>query len=416
MTMSHLKIAPVRWFLGQTVLPEHLRAQQASCDAVSDLRSRFFGRPSYGIAELTWSEPLLLDGVLSITSLTAVLPDGQIVSIPGNASVSPLSLKATSATQLPVYLHLTDEELGREGNRTYDSDARVVERVLHRAYLGISDKHDRATGSMKLGEFRKEADGRWVLTEDHLPPLLQVSTTPYFERALADLEARVTNLEPQMVAQLQDTFLRPERLHAMRRALALMYETLSTLSDLKHRASLHPYDLFVILRRLLLELCTFHEVVPDQPALPYRHEELAKSYFGLLHELRRHLRPVYTRSTHLRFQKSNGLFSLSGLPEEVKDSQEVYLLIQRPTLHERVDLAEVKVSCTSRLALVHRLVLRGVPFKHVERPPFQHTFGPEVDFYLLQGGEEWNHVLRESAVAFYVHPALEKASAFLFWR
>ncbi|HMY59085.1 MAG TPA: type VI secretion system baseplate subunit TssK, partial [Pseudomonadota bacterium] len=209
--MSHLKIAPVRWFLGQTVLPEHLRAQQASCDAVSDLRSRFFGRPSYGIAELTWSEPLLLDGVLSITSLTAVLPDGQIVSVPGNASVSPLSLKATSATQLPVYLHLTDEELGREGNRTYDSDARVVERVLHRAYLGISDKHDRATGSMKLGEFRKEADGRWVLTEDHLPPLLQVSTTPYFERALADLEARVTNLEPQMVAQLQDTFLRPER-------------------------------------------------------------------------------------------------------------------------------------------------------------------------------------------------------------
>ena len=88
-----------------------------------------------------------------------------------------------------------------------------------------------------------------------------------------------------MVAQLQDTFLRPERLQAMRRALALMYETLSTLSDLKHRASLHPYDLFVILRRLLLELCTFHEVVPDQPALPYRHEELAKSYFGLLHEL-----------------------------------------------------------------------------------------------------------------------------------
>lgn len=414
--MSHLKIAPVRWFLGQTVLPEHLRALQASCDAVSDLRSRFFGRPCYGIAELTWSEPLLDDGVLSITSLTAVLPDGQIVSIPGNASVSPLSLKATAATQLPVYLHLTDEELGREGNRSYDSDPRVVERVLNRAYLSISDKHDRAKGSLKLGAFRKEADGRWSLTEEHLPPLLQVNATPYLHRALADLEARMSNLEPQMVAQLQDTFLRPERLQAMRRSLALMYETLSTLADLKHRVPLHPYDLFVLLRRLLLELCTFHEVVPDHPALPYLHDELARSYFGLLSELRRHLRPVYTRSTHLRFLKSNGLFSLSGLPEEVKDSQEVYLLIQRATLHERIDLAEVKVSCTSRLALVHRLVLRGVPFKHIERPPFQHTFGPEVDFYLLHPGEEWNHVLREAAVSFYVHPSLEKANAFLFWR
>ena len=92
------------------------------------------------------------------------------------------------------------------------------------------------------------------------------------------------------------------------------------------------------------------------------------------------------------------------------------MLIQRPTLHERIDITEAKVSCTSRLALVHRLVLRGVPFKYIERPPFQHTFGPEVDFYQLQSGEEWNHVLRESAVSFYIHPTLEKANAFLFWR
>lgn len=414
--MSHLKIAPVRWFLGQTVLPEHLRAQQATSFAQADLRTRFLGRPCYGVAELSFSEPLLEDGVLSLSALTILLPDGQIVSVPGNAIVSPLSLKATSATYLPVYVHITDEELGREGNRTYDSDPRVVERVLHRAYLSISDKHERAVGSLKLGDFRKEADGSWKLANTYVPPFLQVNTTPYLFQPLSDLETRLTNLEPQMVAQLQDTFLRPERLQAMRRCLALLYETLSTLADLKHHVPLHPYDLFVVLRRLLLELCTFHEVVPDHPSFPYRHDELAISFFSLLSELNRHLRPVYTRSTHLRFVKNNGLFSLSGLPEEVKDSQEVYLLIQRATLHERIDLAEVKVSCTSRLALVHRLVLRGVPFKHVERPPFQHTFGPEVDFYLLQGGEEWNHVLRESAVAFYVHPVLEKANAFLFWR
>ena len=136
----------------------------------------------------------------------------------------------------------------------------------------------------------------------------------------------------------------------------------------------------------------------------------------VLRLLQQSLRPVYVRSTHLRLSKSNGLFVLSGLPQEVKDAQEVYLLIQRPTLHERVVLDDVKLSCTSRLALVHRLVLRGVPFKHVERPPFQHTFGPEVDFYQLQSGEEWEHVLRESALALYVHPALERSNLFLFWR
>lgn len=414
--MSVLKVAHVRWFLGQTVLPEHLQAQQETTDAVCELRARLSGLPHYGVAQLVWSEPLLADGVLGISELTAVLPEGVVVCVPSNAVLEPLSLGATAATRLPVYLHLTDETLGAAGNRVYDGDPRVVERVLHRAHLSISDKHDRASGTLKLGDFAKEADGAWRLSAAYIPPLLQVGTTPYLEHPLAELEARILNLEPQLVAQLQDTFLRPERLQAIRRCLAELYQTLALLADRKFKVPLHPYQLFSGLRRLLHELCTFHEVIPDQLAQAYRHDDLGGCFGELFAALTRHLKPVYTRSTHLRFMKSNGLFSLGGLPEEVKSSQEVYLLIQRQTLHERIDLAEVKVSCTSRLALIHRLVLRGVPFKHLERPPFQHTFGPEVDFYKLQGGEEWNNVLRESSLSFYVHPVLENANAFLFWR
>ena len=65
---------------------------------------------------------------------------------------------------------------------------------------------------------------------------------------------------------------------------------------------------------------------------------------------------------------------------------------------------------------IDRLVLRGVPSKYVEKPPFQHTFGPEVDFYQLQFGEEWSHVIREGSLALYIHPVLEKANVFLYWR
>jgi type VI secretion system protein ImpJ len=414
--MSMQKIGHVRWFLGQTVLPEHLQALDARADAAALLRARLSGLPPHGVAELSLSEPLLREGILAITAVTAVLPDGEIVSVPGNASLSSLSLTATGATLLPVFLHLSDEVTSASGNPIYADDPRVVERVLYRAHLSISDKLDRSRGVVKLGDFEKNVDGTWRLLPTYIPPLLQVGATPYLIKPLSSLETQIIHLEPQLAAQLQDTFLRPERLLSIRLCLAELYRVLSLIGDLRHKVLLHPYALFTALRSLYETLCCFHEVLPDQQALPYRHDDLGPCMGQLLRLLDQHLKPVYTRSTHLRFLKANGLFSLSQLPEEAKLAQEVYLLVQRATVHERIDMDEVKLSCTSRLALIHRLVLRGVPFKYVEKPPFQHTFGPEVDFYQLQFGEEWNNVLREGALALYIHPVLEKANVFLFWR
>jgi type VI secretion system protein ImpJ len=414
--MSTLKIAPVRWFLGQTVLPEHFVALQQRVDAVAEFRTRLGGLPSYGIAQLSYSEALLRDGVLSLGELAATLPDGALISVPGNSSVGPLSLSATSATRVSVYLHVLADVVSGHGNRTYDSDARVVERLVQRATLSINDSIDGSQAALRLGDFEKGVAGSWSLAASYIPPLLHVGDTPYLQPALAGLDAQISGLEPQLVAQLQDTFLRPDRLATIRRCLCALYRMQSLLADLRSRVPLHPYELHAALRDLYLEACCFHEVIPDQPVLPYQHDSLAGCFSTLFRLLQQALRPVYARSTHLRFSRSNGLFTLSGLPADLKDAQEVYLLVQRPTLHGRIAIDDIKLSCTSRLALVHRLVLRGVPFKHVERPPFQHTFGPEVDFYQLQTGDEWDHVLRESSLALYVHPVLERANVFLYWR
>lgn len=414
--MSTLKIAPVKWYLGQTVLPEHFVALQQLVEAACELRSRTASLPCYGVAQLSWSEPLLRDGVLALSEFTALLADGRVLSVPGNCTVAPCSLVATSATRVSVYFHLLDEALSAQGNRVYDSDPRTVERVLMRGVLSTSDRVERTIAVVRLGDFEKGVAGSWSLAKTYMPPLLQVGNTPYLQSELLLLESRIDALQPQLAAQLQDTFLRPDRLSAIRRCLGELFRVKSLLSDLRNRVPLHPYVLQSALRDLYIETCCFHEVLPEEPALPYRHDNLAECFGQVLLLLQQALRPVYTRSTHLRFQKNNGLFTLSGLPQEVRDAQELYLLIQRPTLHDRVPMDDIKLSCTSRLALVHRLVLRGVVYKHVERPPFQHTFGPEVDFYQLQDGEEWEHVIRESSLSLYVHPVLDRANVFLFWR
>jgi type VI secretion system protein ImpJ len=414
--MSTLKLGRVYWYMGQTLLPEHMVALEESLLAATVLRGRTQGLPGYGVMSLGLNEALLRDGVFALTNLTALFPDGSVVDVPATCSVAPLSLSATGATNLSVYLHVLTEHYESEGNRVYESDPNVVQRVLYHAQLSSMDALEGSQRLIKVAEVQKAADGVWSLSGSFLPPLLAVGQSPYLRPALAELEQLMTTLEPQLSGQLLDTFLRPERLVVLRSALVAISRMQSLLKDMAHKLAPHPYQLFEKLRELYFGLCILHEVLPDDQVLTYRHDDLGRSFTRLFAVLQTHLRPVFARSTHLKFIKANGLFTLSHLPEEAKLAQEVYLLIQRDNVHQQVPINEVKLSCTSRLALVHRLILRGVAYKHIERPPFQHPFGAEVDFYQLMFGEEWNHALAEGSISMYIHPVLEKANAYLFWR
>ena len=418
--MDNLKLARVKWYLGQTLLPEQFVCQEQALTSDMDLRARLSGLPSFGIGPLKWNDKLLEEGVLAISALTAVLPtDGNghlLIDVPGNAVVQPLSLKASGATRISIYLHVLEQTTDATGVRLYEGDPKVVQRVMYRALLSIEKDVDRSVAMLKLAELQKDATGGWSLLSDYLPPLLQVGGNPFLERELLQLLERLETLEPRLTAQLQDTFLRPDRLAVTRRTLAELQEVLSLLADMRHGVTRHPYYLFDALRRFYLLLCCYHEVLPEQSSLPYQHDALAQCLGTLLSRLSSRAQMFSLQSSHLKFVKMNGLFRLNALPDEVRTATEVYLLVQRPSVHDRVNIDEIKLACTSRLALVHRLVLRGVVYKHVERPPFQHTFGPEVDFYQLQDGEEWEHVIRESSLSLYVHPVLERANVFLFWR
>ncbi len=113
--MQRHKLARVRWQVGQTLLPEHFRAQDEALSAEARLHAELSGLPQVGIASLAWSEALLAEGSLSISSLTAVMPGGFLVNVPGNAALPSFSLEATGRAEVTVFLHLLEETRGTEG-------------------------------------------------------------------------------------------------------------------------------------------------------------------------------------------------------------------------------------------------------------------------------------------------------------
>lgn len=413
---ERFKLARVRWYLGQSLLPEHLTANEQSLWAEGHLRAFVHGLPDYGVARLHVNKELLVDGVLHINQLTVLLRDGTLLDVPRSASINQLTLAMTGANRVPVYLHLLSTSESAAGSPLYSDDPPIVQRVMRKLQLSISEKLEPSIAVLKLAEFEKSASGKWSLSREYIPPLLEVRETPFLSAPLAAIREQIANIEPKLVVQLQDTFLRLERIAVTRATLSSIYQVCSLLADLENGVGQHPYAIFVALRALYFDLCSFHELLPEQSTLPYVHAELGSAFGRLFSLLAPRLRLGSVHYSHIKFSRTNGLFTVSSLPEGVKSAQQVFLLIQKQNIHDRVSIDGVKVSATSRLALIHRMVLMGIPTKFVERVHFQHAFGPEVDFYELLLNDEWAAAAREGALAFYQTPELEKVQAFLFWR
>lgn len=414
--MRKHKLARVHWQMGQTLLPEHFLIQEESLEAEFRLRVELSGLPTHGVGSLVWNETLLSQGSLSISSLTAVMPGSELVDVPGNAALQPFSLEATGKSSVSVYLHLLAEGASAEGIALYTNDPPVVQRTVHRLHLSLEPVIDGAEASLKLAVMTKNMEGVWKLDSSWVPPLLLVGSNPFLDELLRELDALLEHAQHLLLTQVSDSYLRIGRLNNARRTLCEVYRLRAMRADMKRHVYPHPYHLFEALRRLYFEQCCYLEALPDEQMPIYQHDDLVHSLGGWMRLLSQGFRPEDSRSSHQPFASRDGLFILAPFPTEVLTANEAYLLVQRKEPGERLPMEGVKVASPSRLPVVRRLALKGIPFRHIPYPEFPHAFSQEIDWYQLVHGEEWRYALRENGVAFYSTPVLEGSKISLFWR
>lgn len=415
--MQRHKLARVRWQVGQTILPEHFRAQDEALSAEARLHAELSGLPQTGIASLAWSEALLAEGSLSISSLTAVLPGGFLVSVPGNAALPSFSLEATGRAEVTVFLHLLEDTRGTEGVPLYADEPPNVQRVLRRLQLSSEQSVDGALSSLELVSFSKDLQGAWHPAARKVPPLLLVGPNPFLNELLSELDSLLEKAHGQLRTLLLDSYQRGERLASARRTLLEVRRLQSLRADMRGGICPHPYSFFDALRRFYFEVCCYLELEPAGEMPTYLHDDPSQGLWGWMELLNRAFRPQDTRLTYTPFNCQDGQFVLSPLPKLEEGVQnELYLLVRSEDPSQPPSLEGVKVSSPSRLPTVRRLALRGIPFQHVPHPAFPHAFGPEISWYKLSLGEEWQYALRDNGMAFYVTPALQGTQVFLFWR
>ena len=408
------KLARVRWEMGQTLLPGHLVAQEEALTADTVRRFRMSGLPSWGVARLKWNDTLLAEGVFSIQAATAVMPSGRLIEVSANAAVSPFNLNISGNTSVPVFCHLI-ESMAVAEDEDEAPDGSSIRRNVWKLVLSSEQSLLEAVETMKIAEFEKDPEGGWKLSGRYIPPLLQVGTSPFLLRDMEELKQALELFHFKVTREIAASYLSGDSMFSAKECLKGAIGMQRFLANLLSEIHLHPYMLYEELKRFHTEVCFYRDTIPEHATEPYRHNQLAECFAGVIEPLRQQMSLIQSKSPYLPFELQDGVYKLE-LPAAVREAGEVYFLVQKGHVNMPASLEGIKLAGISRLPLIHKLALLGIPLVKIERPPFQQRFGPEVDFYAIAPGEEWDRALGESSVAFYDAPKCRDLRFFLYWR
>ncbi len=410
----------VRWSVGQILLPEHFRALERSLADEAAARTAMRGLPSYGIASLEWTAEGPERSVLWVKEISVIMPSGELIDVPRNAELrGPADLGSSGLNEISVYLHLLDSQPAESGPAEPAAQTSVP-RMVHEVRVSTDEGLNGSRGRIKLGDFTKPFSGPFELAEEYVPPLLTIGATPYFRDRLRSLRGRLTGFDEALSRLAADQLAQHRSIDRALRARHCILELVAMIDDIESGVHLHPYILFAELRSFFLELLLLEGAMPEVDLPRYDHDGLGRCFGELLSTLSYKLEMPPLRSPYIEVELEGDRFVAANLPEDLLNSHEVYLLVQRSRTSVDPPLEKVRLASPSRLRMIHERALRSVRLVRVPQPRFRHAFGRGVLWYQLQteGGQEreWKHIVEERALCFYSRPELADIRAALFWR
>lgn len=379
------------------------------------LRFRLLGLPFHGVGRLELNDTLLAEGIFSIREMSLMMGSGLLLDIPGNARVSPFNLNVPGTTRVAVYLHVLGENRSPDansGNPETDAGDKIP-RVYHRLVLASEQGYPDTVEMIKLAEFEKSPEGAWELSRAYVPPLVQLGTSPFLKDELSALADALKLFQYNLTLDAA-SHLSGDSLFNVKQCLKRVYEVQRLLANLTAQVHLHPYFLSEALDRLYIDVCFYRNTNPEDVANAYRHDRI-DVLIGRINALKKQMQLVKSSPPYLPFELVDNIFTVR-LPDDVRKATDVYLLAQKSQISVNLPVEELKLTAKSRLSMVHQMAMHGIPLKRIARPPFQHPFGAEVEFYLIREGEEWDHALNGETITFYNQPELEGSKFYLYWR
>ncbi len=414
------------WSEGLLLKPHHFQQQDALHRDALTQRTRWVCSDLWGVAELEVSQNQLENGIVELTRLQALFPDGTAIDLHGaearRLSVSVQEAPVTVWLVLPAegQVRLDEDQAGRDAPRqvvwrTVASDvqdgAGEEEIAFSRPnpHLSLSPPDSSQTG---LPILRVSAIlGQDVLRLDHgfIPPVLNANRVEPVRAPLAELLALLERRSQQL-----GHLIRRSRVSLAARlnetlALAAVNRALSAGRFLASRRSALLTDHLQWLLALAADLAALEgQSFPDETLPDYDHARPGDVLEVLLPRIRQALAGIYqSRATSVEIRASKPGWHLATFQDSgLLRGADIVLAIKADLggqQFSRVVRQQIKIAAPGALRDLVSLQLPGMELAPLSVIPADlPTLNGYHYFTLSQEGRFWKDVLDESALAIHV--------------
>ena len=424
------------WGEGLFLRPQHFQRQDLYHESRLAELSRAAHPYLWGIRSLKFDAEALSGGILRVTELSAVLPDGEFINAPGNDELpDSVNLSAIENFGNGLVFHVslpylrdfgpnfsTQRETSGQVHRYYQQDdaapdlyTNAIESeisVLKKSLRLLSDRDNREQSiSIPIARVRATSSGGYEIDPVFIPPILSIkASAPIFlmvRRLMEILQAKAQALyghhrEPsQNIVEFRSGDIASFwLLHTVNTAYA-------SLQHLFHHPALHPERLFHQLLALAGQLLTFSKAYSLSDLPIYNHANPGPEFFKLDQIIRELIETVISsRYFNITLTEVKPAFYLGRLDSEKVTSNAAYYIsvaadMPPADLVETVP-ARIKIGAPDDVDRMVSSAMPGVRLMSAPQVPPSIPVRPGCYYFSIEPhGALYDRMIAASAITIY---------------
>lgn len=405
---------PVHWYEGMFLRPHHFQAADRHARETLRQSEDWFHPFNWGYRSLELDRDAIANFTMTLRGCEARFKDGTRLTVPDDASIDPVELKAALSDQASVMVYLAVpvlhagranvetpptaggprwwvETIEREDENTGGAEQPLQVRRT-RARLLLSQQDHTGYEVLPLARIERSAqvEAPPMIDPSYVPPLLALDAWPMLWRAVQSLNHQIGARVDQLAAQMVDRQISfesqvPGDAERMLK-LTVLNAAFSYFESVAVVKGLPPLSIYRELCRLVGQLGIFTPArrPPNLPA--YDHEDLAGCFYKVIKHIQIGLDTIAPTAFEKRyFEKMGERLQVALEPAWLNATKALYLGVETELNDQECQALlgslDMKMGSGAQVEHIFKRALRGLSLSPVARPPRALPAGSGIVYY-----------------------------------